>query len=139
MSDSDIFTDKIKVAITYIEKRNMLSNQFHTVINHLNSGAIEIDRLQEYPPFLWACQNFAELYGSILRYTYTKVIKKEELKIIELIYMNYINKGGISLTELKKGFELCIKIMSLNNFDNVIRSKGGLLPLEKIQKRYKLE
>ena len=135
--DGDVFTDKIKVTISYLEKRNELSNQYHTVINDLNAGFIDYERLNEYPAFLWACQNFAELYGSILRYTYAVALDKKERDEVEQIYIKYIT-GGISLKQLSRAYQLTIKIMALNKFDDVIIKPKGLKGLKRIEAKYKL-
>lgn len=141
MSDTDsIFIDKVREAFTFIEKRNKLSNQYNTVIRDLNAGYIDLERLNEYDPFLWACQNFAELYGSILRYKYSKVLKKEEKEKIEQAFISWEEDGGLTLPQLKIAYQLTIKIMSLNNFDDVIfKGKQKLKGIKHLRDLYGLD
>lgn len=140
MSEDSIFIDKVREAFTFIDKRNRLSNQYNTVIRDVNAGYIEEDRVQEYSPFLWACQNFAELYGSILRYKYSKVLTKDEKEKLENIYNSWEEEGGLTLPQLKVAYNLTIKIMSLNNFDDVIfKGKGKLKGIPELRKIYGLD
>lgn len=115
------WTDKIDICKSYIEKRNLLAQQFYQIISEINLKRYTKQDAQDMELFAWACQNLAELYGTVLRRQYTKVLSKSEFEEIERIHGDYVNKGGINLEQLKRGFELITAIMSLNKFDDVLK------------------
>ena len=73
MSD-EIYLDKIALGGVLVQKALILIAQFNQLITEINRGIIDLERLNEYPLYNWACSNLSELYDA-LKFSYLKKLR----------------------------------------------------------------
>ncbi len=132
MQQQDVFIDKIKLGAIIIEKELLVIQQFNNIVSDLRRGAIDHDRLNEYPPYFWCLSNMSELYD-FLKNDYIDKIPDADQKAINLTFNNYVLGNDISFEEFIKAKELLLLIMSKSKFHNILRFSGpiGLKGVEK--------
>ena len=121
---NEIFSDKIRLAGTLVEKELSLINSYNSLIYNLNMGYDELTELDESGDFYKCFTDLLNLYD-FLRYDYVVKLKAEEVQELEGIIARYKKERVVRLDQLERAKDLILKVMSISKFHDVLRESDN--------------
>lgn len=118
--DEQIFSDKIRLSGLIIEKEFLMIHTYQDVMREARLNSINDCDLWEYPEFILAFQNVAEIFD-FLKFTYISKLEPKEQDLLIDIMQRYEEKRKLEIKDLRTAKDYVLKILALSKFHEVVR------------------